>query len=250
MEKTIADNQLVYVVDDDEVITSLVAINLTSQGYRVKQFHCGGELLESLNNDYPDLIILDVMMPGANGVEVAREIRRSSRVPIMMLSVYNDINTKATALNTGADDYLTKPFENEELLARVRAILRRSMPSGNGHCCTVYRCGELCVDLEGGLVTVRDRPVKLTPYEWGVLQVLVKHTGQVVESRYLLKEVWGPDYGEEGDYIRAYITRLRRKLESDPKHPRYILLERGFGYRMADPDGTVQTRRDGNPPGV
>jgi DNA-binding response OmpR family regulator len=120
MEETITDNQLVYVVDDDEVITSLVAINLTSQGYRVKQFHCGGELLESLNNDYPDLIILDVMMPGANGVEVAREIRRSSRVPIMMLSVYNDINTKATALNTGADAYLTKPFENEELLARVR----------------------------------------------------------------------------------------------------------------------------------
>jgi two-component system KDP operon response regulator KdpE len=240
MEETIRDNRLVYVVDDDETITNLVAINLTLQGYRARQFHCGRELLEALSNHYPDLIILDVMMPGVNGVEVAEEIRRSSRVPIMMLSVCGDINTKATALNIGADDYLTKPFEIEELLARVRAILRRSMVSGKGHDCTLYRCGELCVDLEGCLVTLRGRPVKLTPHEWGVLQALVKHTGQVVESRELLKEVWGPDYGDEGDYVRAYITRLRRKLESDPKHPQYILLERGFGYRMADPDETVQ----------
>jgi two-component system KDP operon response regulator KdpE len=250
MEETITDNQLVYVVDDDKFITSLVAINLTSQGYRVKQFHCGRELLESLNNEYPDLIILDVMMPGDDGVEVAKEIRWSSRVPVMMLSVYNDINTKATALQIGADDYLTKPFEAEELVARVRAILRRSMPSGNGYSSTVYRCGELCVDLERCLVTLRNRPVKLTPHEWGVLQVLVKHTGQVVEWRHLLKEAWGPEYSEEGDYIRAYITRLRRKLESDPKHPRYILLQRGFGYRMADPGETPQTHRNGDSPGV
>ena len=236
MEDTIPGNQLVYVVDDDVAIANLVAVNLTLQGYRAKQFHSGRELLEALSDDYPHLIILDVVMPETNGVEVAEEIRRSSRVPIMMLSVCGDISTKATALNAGADDYLTKPFEIEELLARVRAILRRSMASGNGHCSSIYRCRELSVDLESGLVTLRDRPVKLTPHEWGVLQVLVKHTGQVVESRDLLKEVWGPDYGNEGDYIRAYITRLRRKLESDPKHPRYILLERGFGYRMADPE--------------
>ena len=236
MEDTISGNQLVYVVDDDVAIANLVAVNLTLQGYRAKQFHSGRELLEALSDYYPHLIILDVVMPGTNGVAVAEEIRRSSRVPIMMLSVCGDISTKATALNTGADDYLTKPFEIEELLARVRAILRRSMASRNGHCSSMYRCGELSVDLESGLVTLQDRPVKLTPHEWGVLQVLVKHTGQVVESRDLLKEVWGPDYGNEGDYIRAYITRLRRKLESDPKHPRYILLERGFGYRMADPE--------------
>ncbi|HZA23111.1 MAG TPA: response regulator transcription factor, partial [Dehalococcoidia bacterium] len=181
MEENITNQQLVYVVDDDEVITSLVAANLSSRGYRVRQFHGGRDLLESLEDDHPDLIILDVMMTGTNGVEVAREIRRSSSVPIMMLSVYDDINTKAAALDTGADDYLTKPFEAEELLARVRAVLRRSMPSANGHYGTVYRCGELCIDLANCLVSIRDRPVKLTPHEWGVLQVLVKPAGQAVE---------------------------------------------------------------------
>jgi two-component system KDP operon response regulator KdpE len=162
----------------------------------------------------------------------------------MMLSGRDDVKTKAMALNLGADDYLTKPFEVEELLARVQAILRRSAPARNDQQGIFYRCGDLCVDLSSGVVTVHDQPVKLTPHEWGMLKVLVKYAGQVVKPRYLLREVWGPDYGDEGDYIRAYITRLRRKVEPDPKQPRYILLERGFGYRMADPDEAVQGRKD------
>ena len=229
------DKPLVYVVDDDDAIARLIAFNLSSQGYRVKQFRCGQEMLEGAKAGWPDLIILDVVMPGANGVEVARAVRQRSRVPIIMLSVRDDVNTKATALDFGADDYLVKPFEAQELLARVRAILRRAGTASGDSPHSPYRCGDLSVDLESGLVTLYDHPVKLTPHEWGVLQVLVRYAGRVVQTRFLLREVWGPDYGNEGDYVRAYITRLRRKLEPDPKHPRYILLERGFGYRMADP---------------
>jgi two-component system KDP operon response regulator KdpE len=175
-------------------------------------------------------------MPGANGVEVAKQVRRSSGVPIIMLSVRDDVTTKLAALDIGADDYLTKPFEIEELIARVRAVLRRATATAQSRPPrSVYQSGPLYIDLDGSHITVAGRPVKLTRYEWAVLRVLAKYLGQAVASRQILQEAWGPDYGDEGDYIRAYISRLRRKLEPDPKHPHYILLERGFGYRLADP---------------
>lgn len=236
MERTNADRPLIYIVDDDEPIAELIAFNLNARDFHARKFGSGQDLLRGLKSGPPpDLIILDVVMPGANGVEVAKEVRHTSRVPIMMISVQDDISTKATALDIGADDYLVKPFEIQELLVRVRAILRRSAPEADGQHQSFYHCGDLSVDLDSSLVTIYNRPVKLTHFEWGVLQVLVRYAGQAVESRFLLREVWGPDYGDEGDYIRAYIARLRRKLEPDPKHPRYILLQRGFGYRMADP---------------
>jgi DNA-binding response OmpR family regulator len=206
MGQPTTDSPLIYVVDDDVSIARLVFLTLESQGYQVKQFHTGRAVLEGLKNDDPDLIILDIVMPGANGVEVAKQVRQSSRVPIIMLSVRDDVTTKLAALDIGADDYLTKPFEIEELVARVRAILRRATITRSNQSRNIYQSGPLYIDLEGSQVTVDGWPVKLTPHEWAVLRVLVKYIGQAVTSLQILQEAWGPDYGDEGDYIRAYVS--------------------------------------------
>ncbi|HEU0021785.1 MAG TPA: response regulator transcription factor [Dehalococcoidia bacterium] len=227
---------LIFVVDDDVSVANLIVHALQFRDYRCKAFYSGRSMLEEIRNDHPDLIILDVIMPGIDGVAVARQVRRFSKVPIMMLSVRSDAGFKATALEVGADDYLTKPFDIDELLARVRSLLRRLVPYRREQTSQVYRSGELRVDLENSLVTLGERTVHLTRREWSVLRVLVKYVGQVVPPRRMLQEAWGPDYGDEGEYVRAYITRLRRKLEPDPRSPRYILLEWGVGYRLADPE--------------
>lgn len=236
MQQTATASQLVYVVDDDAAIARLVSVNLAAQGYRVKQFSSGNEALTSFPSDRPDLIVLDLLMPDSDGLEVAKTIRQSSQVPILVLSVRDETATKLAALDLGADDYITKPFRVDELLARVRAILRRSSSSETGSAAPnySYRSGELLIDLEGMRVNSHNRPVQLTPREWASLRVLVKHAGRIVSSRQLLQEAWAADYGDEGDYVRTYITRLRRKLEPDPHHPRYILLERRLGYRLTD----------------
>ena len=191
-----------------------------------------------LQVDDPDLVILDILMPDPDGLEVTKQIRQVSRVPILILSVRDETSSKLAALDLGADDYVTKPFRVEELLARMRAILRRTTPArrepARGD--DAYRSGELFIDLEGMRVISHGRVVSLTPREWSALKVLVKHAGMVVSSRQLLQEAWGPDYGDEGDYVRTYVTRLRRKLEPDPQNPRYILLERGLGYRLVESD--------------
>ncbi|MCI0798133.1 MAG: response regulator transcription factor, partial [Chloroflexi bacterium] len=194
--------------------------------------------LVGLKIDDPDLVILDILMPDPDGLEVTKQIRQVSRVPILILSVRDETSSKLAALDLGADDYVTKPFRVEELLARMRAILRRTTParreSARGD--YAYRSGELFIDVEGMRVISHDRVVSLTPREWSALKVLIAHAGMVVSSRQLLQEAWGPDYGDEGDYVRTYVTRLRRKLEPDPQNPRYILLERGLGYRMVESD--------------
>jgi two-component system KDP operon response regulator KdpE len=215
-----------------------VAVNLAARGYRVREFYNGAEAIECLRRDQADLVILDMLMPDADGLQVAEQIRRFSQVPILVLSVRDDTSAKLAALELGADDYITKPFRVEELLARVRAILRRTAPAGAGapgkqHS---YRSGDLLIDLERMRVTKQRQQVQLTPREWATLRVLVRHAGRVVSTRQLLQEAWGPDYGDEGDYVRTYITRLRRKLEPDPRHPSYILLERGLGYRLKAAD--------------
>ena len=230
------DKHLIYVVDDDEAVANLVFQNLKFQGYRVQVFYSGESMLAELQQGFPDLIILDIMMPGIDGVEVARRLREFSSVPILMLSIHNDVSLKAAVLDLGADDYLTKPFDIAELSARIRAILRRSAVTQSSQGRNVYQSGNLNINLDSGLVSIDGVPIRLTPHEWSVLRALVKHVGQVVTPRQLLQEAWGPDYGDEGDYVRTYITRLRHKLEVDPKNPRYILLEWGFGYRLADPD--------------
>ena len=228
----IADN-LVYVVDDDVSIANLVFRTLEPKGYKCKSFYSGTAMLEEVKADHPDLIILDVIMAGMDGVSVASRVRSFSSVPIMMLGVQSDSNIKEKALKVGADDYLTKPFDPEELMARVSAILRRAVLYQTGQ---VYKADSLSIDCGNSLANLGEKPVKLTPREWAVLKVLVKYVGQVITPRQILQEAWGPEYGDEGDYIRAYVTRLRRKLEPNPKVPRYILLEWGVGYRLADPD--------------
>lgn len=233
------NDQLIYVVDDDTKVAQLVARNLEFHGYRVHDFDNGLSAIAQLGIEDPNLVILDILMPGIDGLEAARRIRQVSQVPIMMLSARGETEAKLTALDLGADDYLTKPFLLEELLARTRAILRRAArvaeegpipPSWS------YRSGGLMVDLDNFRVVSHERALKLTPQEWSMMRVFLRYPGQVVSSRTLLQEAWGPIYGNEGDYVRAYVKRLRRKLEPDPKKPRYLLLERGLGYRLVEED--------------
>ena len=200
----------VYVVDDDPVIANLVYHNLRSSGYRVAPFATGSEMLDSIESErsgeaeWPDLVVLDIMMPGPNGLEVARKLREFSQIPILMPSIRDETDTKLAALNLGADDYLTKPFEVEELLARIRAILRRTLPPVENAPLTRYRRGDLWIDLQSTMVMLGNKVVRLTGREWAVLRVLVEHAGQVVAPRQVLQQAWGPEYGDEGDYIRTY----------------------------------------------
>ena len=232
------NNHLIYVVDDDTEIARLLSVNLTARGYQVKEFNSGLQAVSDLQADDPDLVILDIMMPGIDGLEVTRRIRQVSQVPILILSVLDETASKLTALDLGADDYLTKPFRIEELLARTRAILRRTAQTTKEESVQSiwdYRSGELYVDLDGLRVVSHGCSKQLTPREWALLRVFIKHAGQVVAPRTLLKEAWGPDYGDEGDYVRTYVNRLRRKIEPEPNQPRYLLLERGLGYRLVKP---------------
>ena len=231
------NNHLIYVVDDDTEIARLLSVNLTARGYQVKEFDSGLQAVSNLQADNPDLVILDIMMPGIDGLEVTRRIRQVSQVPILILSVLDETASKLTALDLGADDYLTKPFRIEELLARTRAILRRTAQTTKNESVQSiwdYQSGELYVDLDGLRVVSHGYSKQLTPREWALLRVFIKYTGQVVAPRTLLKEAWGPDYGDEGDYVRTYVNRLRRKIEPEPNQPRYLLLERGLGYRLVE----------------
>ena len=225
-------------VDDDVSISRLIAINLTKSGYQAKVFHGGYEALESLEDDRPDLVLLDQVMPNCNGLEIASLIRQRSTVPIIVLSVRSDAVSKLAALDLGADDYITKPFRVDELLARVRAILRRTSyayaPTANSM--HAYRSGGLMIDLEGRRVTSHRRVVSLTPREWKTLRTLMSPVGRTVAPRDLLEEAGGKREGSDGDNARTYITRLRRKVEPDPHNPRYIILERGRGYRLVEAD--------------
>ena len=238
MQQSAVNGQLVYVVDDDASITRLIALNLTARGYQVIVFPSGQEALANLENDRPDLVLLDLVMPDCDGLEIARLIRQRSAVPIIVLSVRDEPASKLAALDLGADDYITKPFRLEELLARVRALLRRTAradaPLTNaGHS---YRSGGLIIDLDGMKVTSHQRSVSLTPREWATLRTLLKHVGHVVTPQNLLDETRRKRDGRGGANARAYITRLRRKLEPNPRNPRYILLERGLGYRLVEAD--------------
>ena len=236
MEQTATTSQLVYVVDDDVAIAQLVTDSLLARGYRVKQFSGGNEALTSLQSDRPDLIVLDLLMPNSDGLEMTKTIRQHSQVPILVLGMRDGTAATIAALDLGADDYLIKPFRVDDLIARVRVVLRRSPPSDVSDPLPEYsyRSGELLIDLEGMRVTSHHHPVQLTRQEWATLRVLVKYAGRIVSSRQLIQEAWGAEYGDAWDSVRAYITRLRRKLEPEPRMPRYILLERDLGYRLVD----------------
>ncbi len=227
--------QTILVVDDEAPMRKYVSANLKKRGYDVVEAVDGTEALKLLNEQIFDLIILDIMMPGPDGLQVLTAVRRDMEVPVLVLSARGREGDKVTALDLGADDYLTKPFGVEELLARVRAGLRRAGSAAKGPL-PPYRHGNL--ELNFGLRQVRCAGVEipLTPREYEVLAYIARNAGKVLTHRQLLQAVWGPEYGDESDYVWTYVRRIRRKIEPEPDQPRYLLTEPGVGYRFAPPD--------------
>ena len=222
---------LVLVVDDEPQILRALQTNLRGAGYDVATAASVEEALSVAAMRPPDAIILDLVLPDGSGIDVARELRSWSAAPILVLSVVGDESEKVAALDAGADDYVQKPFGIDELLARLRALLRRAGPSTE----PVLEVGELVIDLDKRLVTVEGRRVQLTPNEFELLRVLAQNEGKLMTHPAILREVWGPAYGTESHYLHVYVSQLRRKLEADPARPRYLLTEPGAGYRLVNP---------------
>jgi two-component system KDP operon response regulator KdpE len=219
----------VLVVDDEASLVRALAINLRARGWDVVTAHDGASALEVAADKHPDVVILDLGLPDLDGVEVIRGLRGWTRVPIIVLSARQDSHDKVVALDAGADDYMTKPFGMDELLARLRAAIRRIGPTEEE---AVVAAGDLTIDLARRKVTRAGTDVRLTPTEWGLLEVLVRAEGRMVGRQQLLHEVWGPAYNSETNYLRVYTAQLRRKLEDDPAQPRHIVTVPGMGYRF------------------
>jgi two-component system, OmpR family, KDP operon response regulator KdpE len=221
----------ILVVDDEPAIRRTVRTNLTGHGYAVREAETGGEALQKHAAERPDLILLDLGLPDMDGLDVIREIRAQAPTPIIILSVRDAEREKVSALDLGADDYLTKPFGADELLARIRVALRHAVgPTDVGS--TVLQTGDLAVDLDRRIVTVGGKDIHLTPTEYELLRILMTHPNRVITDQMLLRQVWGPSYGSEAHYLHVYVARLRKKLEADPQQPRYIKTEPGVGYRL------------------
>ncbi len=227
----------ILVVDDEPQIRRMMRTTLTSSGYQVDEAMTGEEALEKLRSYQPDLILLDLNMPGMGGLEACRAMREGSDVPIVILTVRNAEKEKVEALDAGADDYVSKPFGMQELLARIRAALRRAPGSAESGPHS-FTSDDLEIDFDGRRVRVKDKSVRLTPKEFDLLRHLVAHGGKPVPHRELLQAVWGPDYGDETDYLRVFINHLRKKIEPDPAHPKFVLTEPWVGYRFALPEGS------------
>ena len=226
----------ILVVDDEPQIRRVLKSTLSGQGYVILEAKTGEEAVEVVRKEKPDLVLLDVNMPGIGGIEACREIRRASEAPIIMLTVRNTERDKVAALDAGADDYVVKPFGIEELLARIRAALRRFAPSDS---LPPFVSKELKMDFESRQLTVRDEEIHLTPKEFDVLKYLIANQGKPLTHRRILQSVWGPDYGEETENLRVVINQLRKKIESDPAHPKYIRTEPWVGYRFQAPRATA-----------
>jgi two-component system KDP operon response regulator KdpE len=222
----------ILVIEDDAQIRRFLRAALIAEQYRYHEALTAQEGLAQTAARQPDLVLLDLGLPDRDGLEVIRNIRGWSRVPIVVLSARGQEKDKIQALDEGADDYVSKPFAVGELLARIRAALRRSAPAGDQATGTVFRTGEIEVDLDKRLVLVQGKEVHLTPIEYRLLQTLIRHAGKVLTQRQLLSEVWGPNHTEEAQYLRVYMAQLRRKLESEPARPRRLLTEPGVGYRL------------------
>ncbi|MEU5609893.1 response regulator [Streptomyces sparsogenes] len=222
----------VLVVDDEPQIVRALVINLKARKYEVDSASDGATALRLAATRHPDVVVLDLGLPDMDGVEVIKGLRGWTRVPILVLSARQTSDEKVEALDAGADDYVTKPFGMDELLARLRAAVRRAEPVGAGGAAAVVRTEGFTVDLAAKKVTRDGADVRLTPTEWHLLEVLVRNTGRLVSQKQLLREVWGPSYGTETHYLRVYMAQLRRKLEADPSHPRHFVTEPGMGYRF------------------
>ena len=228
----------VLVVDDEPQIVRALVINLKARKYEVDAAPDGATALQLAAARHPDVVVLDLGLPDMDGVEVIMGLRGWTRVPILVLSSRHTSDEKVEALDAGADDYVTKPFGMDELLARLRASVRRAEPVGQDGAddIVMVETEGFTVDLAARRVTVRDEEeqveVRLTPTEWHLLEVLVRNSGRLVSQKQLLQEVWGPSYGTETNYLRVYMAQLRRKLEADPSHPRHFVTEPGMGYRF------------------
>jgi two-component system KDP operon response regulator KdpE len=220
------------VVDDEPQILRALSTTLRGAGYDVGTAATAEEALAAAAMRPPDAVILDLILPDGNGTDVARQLRQWTDVPIVVLSAVGDEREKVAALDAGADDYVTKPFGIDELLARLRAALRRSGPPGD----PVVEVGDLRIDLEKQAVHRDGKLVPLTPHEFALLRFLVQNRGKLLTHLAILRAVWGPAYQTESHYIHVYVSQLRRKLEQDPARPRYLLTEPGAGYRFVDPD--------------
>jgi two-component system KDP operon response regulator KdpE len=226
----------ILVVDDEPQIRRSLQVNLESRGYAVETAETGELAIHAFHNRRPDVMILDLLLPGMEGVEVVRRIRELSPVPIIVLSAIGEEARKVDALEMGADDYMTKPFGMDELLARIRSLLRRAAGAQSAQ--PVFTAGGLCVNFDRREVTLDDKPIKLTPTEYDLLKYLIEHSGKVLTHRMLLQEVWGQAYVDQGQYLRVFVGQLRKKIEQDPTRPRFILTDPGVGYRFcADPNG-------------
>ena len=221
----------VLVVDDEPQILRALQTNLRGAGYDVVAAANAEEALAQAAMRPPDAVVLDLVLPDRSGTEVCRELRTWTAVPILILSAVGEEQEKVAALDAGADDYVTKPFGIDELLARLRALLRRAAPPSG----PVVEVGELAVDLEKRAVLVAGERVTLTPTEFALLSLFVRNEGKLLTHSAILREVWGPAYGDESHYLHVYVSQLRRKIERDPARPRYLLTEPGAGYRFVAP---------------
>ena len=225
----------ILLAEDEVTLRDFIRRNLQARGFEIIEANNGLEAVALWERENPHLLILDIMMPRMDGLEVCRRVRQDSAVPIIVLTALDDESDKVAALDLGADDYLTKPFGVEELLARVRAVLRRTqgeiLPQGS----SIKQFGDIEVDLDGHVVRLRGAEVRLSPTEFAFLKQLILNIGKVVTHRTLLQSIWGPQYSGEAEYLRVYINRLRQKLEKDPANPSYLLTEPGVGYRFVTP---------------
>lgn len=221
----------ILAVDDEPSIRRSLQVHLEGKGYVVFKAPSGEQALTLFAQRPPDVVIADLVLPGLNGIELTRQIRETSKVPIIILSAIGEERMKVAALEMGADDYITKPFNMDELVARVRALLRRAnnIPGTE----PILRYGGLCVNFESREVHVNGKMVKLTPKEYDLLKYLNQNAGKVITHRMLLTAIWGPGHADEAQYLRVFVSRLRKKLGEDPARPRYILTDPGVGYRFS-----------------
>ena len=226
------DGARVLVVDDEPQILRGLRVVLRNAGFQVDLAATKAEALDALAARPPDAMVLDLVLPDGSGVEVCRDVRRWSGLPVIVLSAVGDEREKVRALDAGADDYVTKPFGSEELTARLRAVLRRAADADTDATVTV---GELTVDIAARRVLVRGDEVHLTPIEFDLLRVLAVHRGKLVTHRQLLREVWGPEYSGETHYLRVHVAHIRAKIEADPSRPRLLVTDPGVGYRLREP---------------
>ena len=223
-------NLAALIIDDEAQIRRLLRLVLEAENYRVHEAEAGQQGLMEIATSKPDVILLDLGLPDLDGLEVLKRLREWSEVPVIVLTVRDDVHEKVAALDAGADDYVTKPFSTPELLARLRAAQRKTRPEEE---VSVFRHGNLVVDLTARVVTRAGREIKLTATEYALLRLFVKHPARVLTHRYILREIWGPKSEEHRQYLRVYVTHLRQKIEADPARPNLIITQPGIGYRFA-----------------